>query len=68
MNAYRFLIALVILLPYMLMYRFNQKETPFWLDIMVATVAFGLGHILFPDKRGVNHPPKKEDKNVIDQD
>jgi hypothetical protein len=66
MNWKRYLLVLVILLPYKLIITLNKIEVSIYVDIMVAIVAFGLGYAFFPDKK--RNPRFGNDKDVLDND
>lgn len=64
MNWYRYLLVLVILLPYKLVITLNKIEVSIFVDIMVAIIAFGLGYAFFPDKK--RNPRFEDDEDVLD--
>lgn len=67
MNPYRLIFTFVLLCPYFIFYRMNNKETPIWQDMIFAALAFGIGYAIFPDKK---KPPTatKSDKDLIDRE
>jgi hypothetical protein len=68
MNPIRLILTFILLCPYFVFYRMEHHATPFWQDMIFAVIAFGIGHLVFPERSKMPRQPKKENKNIIDKE